>query len=75
MPKVDGLELIRTLRQRPKGARVPAIALTAHVRTEQAQAALAAGYDLHVAKPVDIVQLATTIDALTAMYANPSHAR
>ena len=67
--------MIRTLRQRPKGARVPAIALTAHVRTEQAQAALAAGYDLHVGKPVDIVQLATTIDALTAMYANSSHAR
>jgi signal transduction histidine kinase len=72
MPEVDGFELVRALRRRPEGRRLPAIALTAHVRTEQAQAALDAGYDLHIAKPVEIVQLAATIDALTALYANSS---
>ena len=67
MPGMNGLDLIRTIRAAPETAAIPAIALTAHVRADQANAALDAGYDLHVAKPVDIIQLATAIDALAGL--------
>jgi signal transduction histidine kinase len=67
MPDMDGCEFLRQVQRRPGRARIPAIAVTAHVRAEQGRAALDAGYDLHVAKPVDVVQLATAIDALTSM--------
>jgi CheY-like chemotaxis protein len=40
---------------------IPAIALTAHARAEDRLRALAAGYDAHVAKPIEIVELATVI--------------
>jgi signal transduction histidine kinase/DNA-binding NarL/FixJ family response regulator len=53
MPGEDGLSMIRRIRARPpeRGGAVPAVALSAYVRTEDRQAALAAGYDDFVAKP------------------------
>lgn len=59
MPQVDGYELIRQIRQRPKehGGKVPAIALTAYTRTEDRLQAMRAGYDMHVPKPVELAEL------------------
>ena len=67
MPDVTGFDLIQRVRRHAKGAHLPAIAVSAYVRPDQATAALAAGFDLHVGKPVDVGQLVTAIDALVGM--------
>jgi CheY-like chemotaxis protein len=52
LPGEDGLTFLRRLRQLP-GGDVPAVALTAFVRPEDRDLALAAGFDAHVAKPIE----------------------
>ena len=67
MPDEDGYALIRSLRadeNRCGEARLPAIALTAYARDEDRARSLAAGYDVHLSKPIDSVIL---IEALTAL--------
>jgi signal transduction histidine kinase len=66
MPGEDGYDLIRRIRGLPlrKGAGTPAIALTAYVRSEDQHAALSAGYDRHVRKPVDVGQFVTAVAEL-----------
>jgi CheY-like chemotaxis protein len=61
MPDEDGFDLIRRVRSLPaaKGGRVPAVALTAFSRSEDRQNALLAGYQIHVAKPVEPAELLT----------------
>jgi PAS domain S-box-containing protein len=63
MPEVDGLELIRRVRER--GFTVPAIAVTAYARTQDVEQALEAGYQAHVSKPIDWTVLHGRIVALT----------
>jgi CheY-like chemotaxis protein len=72
MPDMDGLALMREVRRRPaaEGGQTPAIALTAFTRDQDVQRALAAGYQLHLSKPVDIGPLARAILRL----ARPPHA-
>jgi CheY-like chemotaxis protein len=67
MPTMDGFELARCVRESAKSRHLPAIAVSAHVRPDEAAAALSAGFDLHVAKPVDVSQLVTAIDTLVAL--------
>jgi signal transduction histidine kinase/ActR/RegA family two-component response regulator len=66
MPDEDGYELIRKVRTLPagRGGRVPAIALTAYARTEDRMQALRAGYQMHVTKPVELVELAAVTASL-----------
>jgi CheY-like chemotaxis protein len=54
MPDADGYSLIRTVRKKYSrvGSSLGAIALTAHARSEDREQALAAGFDLHLAKPL-----------------------
>jgi PAS domain S-box-containing protein len=67
MPLQDGYDLIRILRERGHGPQdLPAVALTAFARPEDRRRALAAGYQTHVAKPVDPAELTATIDTLVA---------
>jgi PAS domain S-box-containing protein len=55
MPKTDGYMLMRELRSRSpqQGGSVPAIALTAYAGEMNQQQALAAGFQMHISKPVD----------------------
>jgi signal transduction histidine kinase/CheY-like chemotaxis protein len=53
MPLEDGYSLVRKLRSRPDGRRMLAIAVTGYVSRSDVAAAMDAGFDLHVAKPVD----------------------
>jgi PAS domain S-box-containing protein len=53
MPDEDGYALIRRVRSRSSERRLPAVAVSAHAREEDRRRALDAGYDLHVAKPID----------------------
>ncbi|HYR95465.1 MAG TPA: ATP-binding protein [Candidatus Binatus sp.] len=63
MPGADGYELIRRVRE--SGVedirRVPAVALTAHAGEEDRWRALRAGFQTHVAKPVEPGELATVV--------------
>lgn len=59
MPGEDGYMLLRQLRA--AGHRAPAVALTAYGRGEDKKRALAAGFDLHLAKPVDPAALTSAI--------------
>ena len=57
MPEMNGYETtkaIRNLPDRPDGKKIPIIAMTANAFAEDVQAALNAGMDDHVAKPVDM---------------------
>jgi PAS domain S-box-containing protein len=61
MPDEDGYALIRELRSRSSPRRLPAVAVSAHAREEDRRRALEAGYDLHVAKPIDPAAFARLI--------------
>jgi CheY-like chemotaxis protein/anti-sigma regulatory factor (Ser/Thr protein kinase) len=66
MPGEDGYSLIRRIRALgvPEVASVPAAALTALARKEDRQQALQAGFQLHLAKPVDSRLLAAAVTSL-----------
>jgi PAS domain S-box-containing protein len=63
MPGEDGYSLIRRIRalEGRGGRRTPALALTAYAGVEDRQRALAAGYDVHLPKPVDPAQLVAAL--------------
>jgi CheY-like chemotaxis protein len=67
LPDGDGYELMKRVRSRPAdaGGTVAAIALTAYARPEDASAAIRCGYQVHVAKPFEGVQLMRIIRDLT----------
>jgi signal transduction histidine kinase/CheY-like chemotaxis protein len=67
MPQEDGLDFIRGLRARVDrpGSRTPAAALTGLARNDDRRRALAAGFQMHVAKPIDPYELALAVDRLT----------
>lgn len=66
LPGEDGYSLIRKIRhlEESNGKRLPAVALTAFARTEDRVQALAAGYNMHVPKPVEPAELALVISSL-----------
>jgi CheY-like chemotaxis protein len=68
MPDGDGYELIRDIRQldRAAGRTTPAAALTALARTDDRRSALTAGYQLHLAKPMEPMELVSTIERLAS---------
>jgi two-component system CheB/CheR fusion protein len=64
LPRIDGYELIARLRRLPHLREVPALALTGYAAQRDAEAALAAGFDAHVPKPVDPSELAEQMEQL-----------
>jgi CheY-like chemotaxis protein len=68
MPGMDGCEFIRAVRQRPpeRGGHVPAAAVTASARIEDRSRALGSGFQVHVPKPVDVVDLLGVVTALAS---------
>ena len=65
MPEMNGYETakaIRNLPDRPDGKEIPVIAMTANAFAEDVQAALNAGMDDHVAKPIDMDILISAIE-------------
>jgi CheY-like chemotaxis protein len=61
LPGQDGLTLTRRLKADPATASIPVVALTAHARPEDRQAALDAGCVAWVTKPVDTRLLVRTL--------------
>lgn len=68
MPEEDGYSLIRRVRQMPAdlAKKLPAIALTAYARRQDAEAALGAGFDCHLSKPVAPAELVRAIKKVVA---------
>ncbi len=66
MPDADGYELIQRVRDLPpeRGGATPAIAVTAHTRTNMRERVRAAGYQELEPKPVDLERLSRLIEAL-----------
>jgi signal transduction histidine kinase/ActR/RegA family two-component response regulator len=66
LPDEDGYALIRRLRSREaeRGGFVPAVALTGFVRPEDRARVLAAGFQLHVPKPINPAELMAAIAAV-----------
>jgi CheY-like chemotaxis protein len=63
LPEMDGYQLMQRIREleTPEGGAVPALALTAFARTEDRTRALRAGFQAHLAKPVDPPELVATV--------------
>ncbi len=70
MPVLDGIGAVKEIRAREASSgrrRTPVIALTANAMTHQVEELLAAGMDLHVAKPIDAAVLFTAIETALEM--------
>ena len=72
MPHLDGFRFITQVRRHPNPRirGIPAAALTAYARSEDRMKALRAGFQIHLAKPVDPAELITTTAALAKRF-NP----
>jgi PAS domain S-box-containing protein len=66
LPDMTGIELIGVVRAKPELAGLPAVALTAYASRQDATRALAAGFDAHVAKPVQPATLGAVVARLLA---------
>jgi CheY-like chemotaxis protein len=72
MPGEDGYSLIRRVRALPGAAALPALALTAYARAEDRTHALRAGFNMHLAKPIDPAELLVVIETLVRSAAQRS---
>jgi CheY-like chemotaxis protein len=66
MPDEDGYSLLRKIRSFPKdrGGETPAIALTGYASAKDKSESFAAGYQAHVAKPLEPADLITAIETV-----------
>ena len=71
LPVEDGYMLMQQIRamenENGNRQRIPAVALTAYARGSEHQRVLAAGYQVHLSKPVEPADLIRTISKLTQM--------
>jgi CheY-like chemotaxis protein len=67
MPLMDGFELIARVRRSDDATvrEIPAAALTAYARSEDRAKTLQSGFEMHLAKPIDPVELASAVKALS----------
>ena len=74
MPHVDGFQFIDRVRRHydPRIREIPAAALTAYARSDDRTKALRAGFQIHMAKPVDPTELVTTVASLVGRYMSES---
>jgi CheY-like chemotaxis protein len=73
MPEEDGYSLVRKIRalSDEQGGNIPAIALTAYARAEDRVQALLSGFQMHIAKPVESVELIAAVANLAGRMRNP----
>jgi signal transduction histidine kinase/CheY-like chemotaxis protein len=73
MPEEDGYSFISKVRSLPneEGRKTPAAALTAYAREEDRAQALAAGYQMHISKPIDASHLVNMVARLVGRCSQP----
>lgn len=64
MPDADGYDLIRRVRSSRENRKTPAVALSAYAQDACRDAALAAGFDMFLRKPLDIAHFVPVLKAL-----------
>ena len=64
LPKMDGLELIRRLKERPGFEHIPVIALTAYAMKGDKGRFLEAGCDAYLSKPIDTRELPRLVEEM-----------
>lgn len=67
MPMLNGWEAIKELKADARCADLPIVAISAHVLTETKEQTRAAGCDAFISKPFTMLELLTTVDALTGV--------
>jgi CheY-like chemotaxis protein len=69
LPDLDGYDLMQRIRKLPAnaGGATPAVALTAYARTEDRTRAFRAGYQAHLAKPIEPAELVATIASFAGL--------
>ncbi|RNF73489.1 response regulator [Marinomonas rhizomae] len=72
MPVMDGYQATRLIRQQAKFADLPIIALTANVLTHDIQRAMEAGMNDHIAKPINIHNMFSTMSTWLPEATSPS---
>lgn len=61
MPEMDGYEATKKIRQQPKWAGIPIIAMTADAMSDVNEKCLAAGMNDYISKPINVKQLNKTL--------------
>ncbi|HEV2903502.1 MAG TPA: ATP-binding protein, partial [Pyrinomonadaceae bacterium] len=75
MPNEDGYSLIRRVRElKSNCAQIPAVALTAYATDEDRLNALSAGFQIHVAKPIEPESFVTSVAAVLGLSVPPASA-
>jgi CheY-like chemotaxis protein len=64
MPGMDGYAALRALREDPRTAHIPTVALTAQAMNGDREAVVAAGFDGYIAKPIDTRTFSRTVAGL-----------
>ncbi len=64
MPDIDGYEVLRRIRSKPWGSKVPVVALTALAMSSEIEKGRAAGFDDYLTKPLDIERFLSALDRL-----------
>jgi CheY-like chemotaxis protein len=65
LPDVTGLEMAKAIKQNPRTAEIPLVAVSGHSEREMAAKALEAGMAAYLLKPIDTRELAKVIEKLT----------
>ncbi len=68
MPVLDGLEAARRMRQDPRWARLPIVAMTARAMDSDREDCSEAGMDGFVSKPIDAAHLLKVVEQFAAPY-------
>lgn len=72
MPKLDGLGVVRQLRQSPRFTSLPVVAVTSYAMRGDREKALGAGFDAYITKPIDAVRIRETVERLLLLAESPT---
>lgn len=70
LPDIDGISVFRTLRDNPKSAHIPVIAVSASVMPDEQTRAVASGFDDFIAKPINVKRFLAAVDRILPKGAN-----
>ncbi len=66
LPGIDGYAALRQVKEDPRTAHIPIVALTAQAMRGDKEAVLAAGFDGYISKPIDIRTFSQTVARVLA---------
>ena len=71
LPKMNGIDALKVLRENPATARIPVIAVTASVMQQDRKLITEAGFDGYVGKPINLAEFLQTVNAQLARGPRP----